>query len=366
MGIKLDKKTNTWVVWYVRRHPETKKPYSMKRKGIKTKAQAKKAERKLIALVERKFHEVVSPNWATVLEEFSDSQRQAGLMEKTVENYSYCLQAYTMPEWENRPVDKITGDEIRQLILEKLARKSGTHKKSVLRFIRSALNLALEKGYINRNPAPTMHFRMGDKIRKVLTEDQVKTFLEKAKLFNSEWYPIWAAAVYTGMRNGELYALTWDKVNLKNRQILVNCAWNNKDGFKSTKSGDDRIVEIAPPLLTMFQQLKLESTEPSGFVLPRIYRWDQGDQARQLRMFLMGIGIPPVRFHDLRATWATLLLSKGAEPIKVMKVGGWQNIKTMMIYIRKAGIDIRGVTDCLLLHNPSIKTAKVLRFSDEK
>ena len=322
MGIKLNEKTNTWFVWYIKRHPVTRKPCSLSRKNIQTKAQARKVERKLIALVERRLHEVVSPNWNVVLNEYERSQRNSGLMERTIHNYTSCLQAHTISEWGDRPVDKIMGDDIRQIIAEKLSDKSESHKKSVLKYIRGAMSFALEKGYVSRNPTPKMHFRFGDKIKKVLTEDQVKTFLDKAKVMGNEWYPIWVAAVYTGMRNGELYALTWDKVNLKNRQILVDCAWNNKDGFKSTKSGDDRIVEIALPLLATFQQLKLEATDPSGFVLPRVYRWEKGEQARQLRLFLVGIGLHPVRFHDLRATWATLMLSKGVEPVKVMKIGG--------------------------------------------
>jgi len=68
------------------------------------------------------------------------------------------------------------------------------------------------------------------------------------------------------------------------------------------------------------------------------------------------------RFHDLRATWATLMLSKGVEPVKVMTMGGWKDMKTMMIYIRKAGIDIKGITDRLNLHDPSQTTAHVIGF----
>ena len=76
----------------------------------------------------------------------------------------------------------------------------------------------------------------------------------------------------------------------------------------------------------------------------------------------MGLGLPPVRFHDLRATWATIMLSKGVQPAKVMVMGGWKDMKTMMIYTRKAGIDIRGITDCLNLHDPTQERGQVLDF----
>lgn len=71
------------------------------------------------------------------------------------------------------------------------------------------------------------------------------------------------------------------------------------------------------------------------------------EQARILRAFLSEINLPSVRFHDLRASWATVMLSKGVEPIKVMSMGGWRDLKTMQIYIRKSGINIQGITGSL-------------------
>ena len=50
-------------------------------------------------------------------------------------------------------------------------------------------------------------------------------------------------------------------------------------------------------------------------------------------------------FHTLRACFATHLLASGAEPAKVMKIGGWKDLKTFEIYIRLAGVDISGVTE---------------------
>jgi integrase len=207
-----------------------------------------------------------------------------------------------------------------------------------------------------------MKFRSGDKIKRVLTEPQARLLLERAKEYCWEWYPHVATALYSGMRNGEIYALTWDKVNLEERKMLVDSSWNKKDGFKCTKSGNDRMVEIAGPLLSIFRELKLKSSD-SHFVLPRISQWDEGHQAAALRMFLIGLGLPVVRFHDLRATWATLMLGKGVQPAKVMVMGGWNDLKTMMIYMRKAGIDIRGITDVLELHNPTRETARIFSIS---
>ncbi|MBX7231670.1 MAG: site-specific integrase [Bdellovibrionales bacterium] len=217
-----------------------------------------------------------------------------------------------------------------------LGDRSQSHQKSMHKFLKGLFLYAVECGYIQRTPVPMLQFRLGDKIKKVLTIEQIKLLLEKAHEMNHPWYPIWATALYSGCRNGKLYAITRDKVNFENRTILISSSWDHKHGFKDfTKSKQDRTIEIAPQLVPILKQLYAEEPE-STFVLPRIREWDEGRQAEVLRTFLLGIGLPPVRFHDLRASWATAMLEMGVEPARVMIMGGWGDLKTMQIYMRKA------------------------------
>lgn len=351
----------TWHAHYCKRHPLTRKPVSARRKNLKSEAAARKVEKELVLQVEEKLKAVVIPKWGTLYDEYVAACRLKSMTEKTIHCISVGLKAATFDSWSNRFIDSIVTDEIRTLILTKYKDHSPSHQKTILKYIRCAFAYAVDKGYLARNPTPQMAFRIGDKIKKVLTEPQVRELLNKAKVLGWHWYYHYALAVYTGMRNGELYALTWDKVDLAKRQIVVDCAWNNKAGFKSTKSGDDRILEIAPSLVTVLQELKLK-TGSSRFVLPRLKEWDAGRQCEKLREFQLGAGLPQTRFHDLRATWCTLMLGRGIEPIKVMKMGGWKDVKTMMHYIRQAGVDIKGITDTLDLHDPVQRSANVINL----
>lgn len=370
MAIKFDNSLNAWTVSYSKRHPISKQAVSMRRttirdafgvRSIKTKSEARIVYRELEKIVLDKFHRAKVPCWSTVISEYIESKRNIDWTEKTYENARSILHGDVFDVWKNRTIDSITTNEIKHFVREILKERSVTTQQSVLKFIRGTFQYAVDAGYLKGNPAPTIRLKINTKIKMVLTEEQVKIFLEKAKIYNSAWYPHWALAVYTGMRNGELFALTWDKVNFENRTILVDTSWNKYDNFKSTKSGDDRIVEIAPTLLLLLKELKLETYE-TGYVLPRSRNWEKGEQARIIKMFLQGLGLPPIRFHDLRATWATIMLSKGVEPIKVMSMGGWKALKTMQIYIRKAGVDIKGITDALDLHNPVEIKGKVMDF----
>ena len=351
MGIKFDEKKKYWIAFYSKRHPVTRKPLSILRKGFKSKAEALRVEKELVLEMEHKLKKVIVPSWKEIVLKYIVSLADSDVSRKTVDTYKLCLEAHTFPVWENKLIDEINGLEIRELLYLKSDR-SPSHQKNILKYIRAVFNYAVEKGIIASNPTPKMKFKIGDKIKSVLTLEQVKIFLTQAKIMESEWYPIWAMALYTGLRNGELYSLTWDKVNLEQRRILVDSSWNKDDGFKDTKSGDDRIVEIAPELLEILRNLKLRNLD-SSFVLPRVDKWDKGEQATAQRMFHQRPGLPRIRFHDLRATWATIMLSMGIAPIKVMSMGGWKDLKTMQFYIRKAGVDTSGISDKLSLHNPS-------------
>lgn len=357
MGVK-EQDDGTWQAFYSKRHPKTRMPVGLRRKGIKSKAEALRVEKELVLLVEERLKEVVVPKWPSFVDQYLEFCRLSGMRQKTVYNREKCLKAATCG-WADRFVDEITANDIRQVVAIDYRDRSTSQQKSILQYLRCAFEHAMEVGFVQKNPAPNMAFKVGDKIKKVLTEEQMRTLLTKARALNWPWFPHYSMAVYTGMRSGEMYALTWDKVDLGNRQIVVDSSWSNKDGLKSTKSGDDRIVEIAPSLLPLLQELKLKSGGV-GPVLERFQDWTDGRQAAELRKFQEGVGLPVTRFHDLRASWCTLLLSKGVEPIKVMMMGGWKNLKTMQIYMRKAGVSIKGITDVLRLHDPVARDAKVV------
>lgn len=75
--------------------------------------------------------------------------------------------------------------------------------------------------------------------------------------------------------------------------------------------------------------------------------WKAGKQAQVLKLFCKSIGLPEIKFHTLRACFATQLIGSGIEPVKVMKICGWKDLKTLAIYLRLAGVDEKGVTEGL-------------------
>lgn len=345
MGIKYDEKTKTYIVTYHRRHPIHKQTRSLRRQGIKTMVQAEKVYRNLVVRMGEKFNENMHPFWPEVVARFLEYYANCGIAKNTIKNYQQCIQANTFTLWQRKRINEISTADVRDLIQENMAKFSEAHRKSMLKHLRAVFRYALERDLIYRDPCPKLKFKKNEKIKMMLNEDEIRILLKKARETNNEWFPVWALACYTGLRNGELYALKWENVDLKQRLIYINGSWNKINGFKETKSGDDRVIEIAPSLLPIMREL--QQNKKDEFILPRIRDWETGTQAKPLKEFLNSLNLPLIRFHDLRASWATIMLSKGIEPIKVMSMGGWKDLKTMQIYIRKSGIHIQGITDSL-------------------
>jgi integrase len=165
-----------------------------------------------------------------------------------------------------------------------------------------------------------------------------------SKLFKS--FQLGFSKLYQVMRVGELLALEWDDVDFENKNIRVSKSYSRRmKETKCTKAGYWRNVPMSSELNELFVSLKANAVDSK--VLPNVDGWGTGGQSKFLRRFLVDIGVTSVKFHALRACFATQLLSKGTPSAVVMKICGWRDLKTMDIYIRVAGVDERGATDCL-------------------
>jgi hypothetical protein len=70
MGYKYCPETNDWKAWYCERNPKTRVPKTLRKKGLKTEAEAKRAERELVVRVRNSFVEAVVPTWTKLVSEF--------------------------------------------------------------------------------------------------------------------------------------------------------------------------------------------------------------------------------------------------------------------------------------------------------
>lgn len=307
--------------------------------------------------------------WGAIVNEwnkFEQNSPYSTMGKETLEDYISCMKIWTKTFWD-KPGSTITKADIRNVIeTQKEQKKSKSYQAKTKQIIKRIYDFGMEEGLIQNvqiNPAIGIKVnRKSEKPPEVLNIEEVRKLLELAKEHKHPWYPVWAMAVLTGCRNGELYALTWDDVDFTDKRIRVSKSYNTRHRIiKSTKAGYWRNVPMNKDLETLLLKLKNASLGRPE-VLPRLPTWDKGNQAKVLRSFLTLVGLPSVKFHTLRACFATMMLQKNVPSATVMKICGWKDFDTMARYVRLAAIDEKGATDCLQVM-PSLSNENLIEFA---
>lgn len=320
-----------------------------------TEVEAKKIEKELQrrAIESVKTREREGEKLVSIIDRYEIFLREEseGVSNHVAQDYIAMLRNYLKP-LGNMPASTITPYHLRQILLDMDKNgKSLQLRQKLLSATNKLYGWAVDMGILpntETSPAKTLKVKKPkERAQAGLTYTESCNFLAKAKELNHPWYPIWLVALHTGMRSGELFALKWTDVNFEYKEISVNKSWCRRSrSIKGTKNGKVRTVPMSNEVHEFLRDLKL-SERTEEHVLPRLVGWDRNEQARVLKQFLLGIGIAPVRFHDLRATFATMLLRQGVAAATVMKMGGWQDLETLQIYLRMSAIETRGATDGL-------------------
>lgn len=336
-----------------------------KRLKIETMAEARKIEKKLYKTVYEEIAKIEGRGlkWIDIIDRWAICAKLGYLGEKYSQEYQIKehtsrLKRYTADWLDIQACDLTRGDGRRVL---SFAEEQGL-AQATIKSIKSSINLIYRWG-IEEKLITGTHYtpverlsvkRKVEKIPKILSLDEVKTFLNEAKRINHPWYHIWSFAFLTGMRSGELMALQWKDIDLEKKIINVSKSYKRSHNvLKCPKSGYWRIVPISNDLMGVLNKLRESDPNETDLVLPRHYAWNNGEAASVLRKFLASLGIvKPVNFHSLRACFATHMLAAGVDQATVMKIGGWQDLKTFQIYVRLAGIEVKGATDALQVISP--------------
>jgi len=340
-----------------RAHIDSKIIKFEKKQTCKTKIEAQRVYDKLMESIIREIakKEGSGKEWLVLINEWKTYQQKTGykvISESTVIDYTSLLKNWT-PDWMKTPAKEISKQMVQTAIERIKKERSIKHTAKLKDAIKSVFQWAINNDVVKGlTDSPTYGVTVSRKTNRkteVLTVAVAKKLLQTARNSCHEWYPIWAMATFTGMRSGELFALKWENIDFDKEVIRISESYKAKTKkFGTTKTGVERVVPINAELMQVLLDLKPKTIE-STFVLPRLKDWQNGKQALVLRTFCESIGIKPVCFHTLRATFTTLLLSNGVGLNVVQMLGGWSDIATMNHYNRMTGLLVKDATESLRL-----------------
>lgn len=329
MPANKDDKNGTWTSRFYYSDYEGNRKQKFKR-GFATKREALEWEREFLAKIES------SPEMSfNSLYELYINDIKNRVKETTFTLRKGIIENKILPFFKNYKISEISSREIRAFqntLLEQ------NYKNSYLKLVSVALSnifaYAVNFHNLKENPC-TKAGSIGSKKTKemeIWTLEEFKKFASEAEQNDYEIYTACSVLFWTGMRIGELLALTKDDIDFDNKIISINKTYTKQKGKEiitapKTESSirqiaiDDNLITIIKSYYKKLYNLKNDS---------RIFLSDATTFRRKMKMFAEKANIKKIRIHDLRHSHASLLIHLGINPLIISKRLGHEKVDTTL------------------------------------
>ena len=269
---------------------------------------------------------------ATWLRSWYEIYAKPNIRISTANRYQLMVEQYTIPRIGSIKLTKLTAHDLQKLykdLLEngRIDRKSGhgnpglssTTVRSLHLMLHSAFERAVKERLILRNPTEDCIAPKVQKIEmQILPPEHIKDYLEAAD--RRGLLPMFYLELSSGLRRGELLALQWEDLNVKEQILTVNKQVTRMEGEldvtePKTKNSVRKVALSQQAVDLLVQEHKQHPDNPILFPSPRTGGyWSPDAVSRINRKLLKNAGIEEhVRFHDLRHTFATMAISSGVD-----------------------------------------------------
>src|ERR671920_1278969 len=282
---------------------------------------------------------------AQYMERWLEDSAKGDLGHRAYHNYRLQIRRHISPAFARLKLSKLTAAHIQSLYAAKLR---DDLKPSSVRYIHAVLHCALKKALelrlIPRNPAASAR---PPKIRQEeitpLDAHQARLLLEAAK--HDRFECLYILSLTCGLRMGEALGLKWSDIDLDAGTLRVHRQLQRiREGgglvFSEPKNASRRTIDLpqrAVEALKSHRKRQLEEQLRAGgkwqdnglvFASRKGTPLDaQNIVNRYFKPLLRRSGLPDIRWHDLRHTCATLLLSRGTHPKLVQHLLGHASIQ---------------------------------------
>jgi len=259
----------------------------------------------------------------------------------TLSDYRAILKNHILPVFNNKFITEINRLLIKEFLVGKL--KAGL-SESKINHLKSCISgifeLAIDDKMIDLNPTNKLGRLCNKKKQKAskkidfLTRDELSLLLQTFQKYFPKHYPFVLTLSRTGMRLGEAIGLQWGDIDFNSRFITVqrNITRGKLD---TTKNYRARRVDMSLQLTEKLWHLKKERFTEFGdnipewiFINSRGNPIDEGNFRGRIFYKTLEIAeIRRIRIHDLRHTYASLLLQNGESMVYVMEQLGHSSIR---------------------------------------
>lgn len=203
--------------------------------------------------------------------------------------------------------------------------------RGVHMMLHEALDTAVRERLIARNPTNgTTIPKTNYAEKQILGDEQLDRFLDAIKQ-EPYWYDFFYLEIMTGLRRGEICGLKWSDIDFGANKLRVQRSVSTKKGgiaIGETKTSTGTRNIILPPSVRDIL-LKRKQTAITEWVFPSFLNPEKPIHPettyRKLKVILKHAGLPLIRFHDLRHTFATHAMQGGVDAKTLSGILGHTN-----------------------------------------
>ncbi len=326
MPVYKDEKHGTWYTQFYFKNWKGERKKKCKR-GFATKKEAQ--------LFEMEYIRTANANMDMLLSSFVDvyfNDKKDELKARSVRNKRYMIEAHVLPYLGNKKMNEITPADIIAWQNEIISNKN--FSQSYLRMIQNqvtALFTHASKIYdLKNNPCKRVK-KMGrsdDRSLLFWTEDEYHSFIETYEK-GSMHYLIFEILFWTGIREGELLAITMDDIDFQKKMLNIDKTYYriNKEDVISTPKTENSIRKIALPdfLLNEIEEYysRLYDYPKDERLFPIVAEAVQHTMKNHAKK----AGVKQIRVHDLRHSHVAYLIHHGVEPLIIKERLGHKDIR---------------------------------------
>lgn len=153
--------------------------------------------------------------------------------------------------------------------------------------------------------------------------DETQAFLQLVQKYERKWDPCWIVALGTGLRLGELLALTWADVDLDEGALrvsksIIEIRGRRSEGAPKTEAGK-RTLHIPAFAVDALRHQRRRVVGPRIFLSKHGTTPTRSSLRTRFRATCRAAGVPEIRIHDLRHVHATLAIRSGADPKTIQR-----------------------------------------------
>lgn len=261
---------------------------------------------------------------------------QTRLRSTTYENKKYLIDSKVLPALKDLPVNAITPAVVRKWqndLLDDEADYSPTYIKTINNQLSAIFNFAKRYYGLQVNPAAVAG-SVGKKNAETMqfwTEAEFQTFAA-AIVDKPASYAIFNTLFWTGMRSGELLALTLDDVSFDAKTISITKSYarlESEDIISPPKTPKSRRVITAPDFLLDILQ-DYAGRLYDYYSSERLFAYTKSYLHSEMARGSKKSGVKKIRVHDLRHSHASLLIELGFSPLLISERLGHENVETTL------------------------------------